>query len=215
MKKIFTLCMSLFMGCVVASAQSVTDVDGVFQFTDPEGNVYADGSHLIYNKVESTPMSSVIHSDLWVRNVSESEAGQVVVTSTVTSLEGNGQFQICWPTSCVSLTAPGTLEGVAGGPVGYAANLQTEYVIYGTEGSCEVTYSITRRMVDGTSYPGSTITVLYTTDPNASGISGVTVEGSNEIVARYTRDGLKIDEPQKGINIVKYADGRTEKVLVK
>ena len=70
-------------------------------------------------------------------------------------------------------------------------------------------------MSGGETFPGSTITVLYTTDPNATGISGVTTTESREVVARYTLDGQLLSAPQKGINIVKYADGRTEKVLVK
>lgn len=71
-------------------------------------------------------------------------------------------------------------------------------------------------MSGGETYPGSTITVLYTTDPDATtGISGVTTTETNEVVARYTLDGQQLSAPQKGINIVKYADGRTEKVLVK
>ena len=69
-------------------------------------------------------------------------------------------------------------------------------------------------MAGDTPYPGSKITILFTTDP-AAGIDGVTTTESNEIVARYTLDGQKLSAPQKGINIVKYADGRTAKVMVK
>ena len=62
--------------------------------------------------------------------------------------------------------------------------------------------------------PGSKITILFTTDPTA-GVDGVTVAGSSEEVARYTLDGRRLTAPQKGVNIVKYADGRTVKVVEK
>ena len=41
----------------------------------------------------------------------------------------------------------------------------------------------------------------------------MTVAGDSKEVARYTLDGRKLSAPQKGINIVKYADGRTVKVV--
>ena len=37
----------------------------------------------------------------------------------------------------------------------------------------------------------------------------------NKVVARYSINGQLLDAPQKGINILKYADGRIEKVIVK
>ena len=43
------------------------------------------------------------------------------------------------------------------------------------------------------------------------------IEGSQKLteVARYTIDGRRISQPQKGVNIVKLSDGTTFKVLVK
>jgi len=35
------------------------------------------------------------------------------------------------------------------------------------------------------------------------------------VIARYTVDGRKIDAPVKGLNIVKLANGKTMKVIVK
>lgn len=42
------------------------------------------------------------------------------------------------------------------------------------------------------------------------------IKGSSEAkeVARYTVDGERISSPQKGVNIVKYSDGTTKKVIV-
>ncbi len=52
----------------------------------------------------------------------------------------------------------------------------------------------------------------------ASGIESVETEGTTEstkVVAIYTVSGTQVSSLQKGINIVKYADGTTKKVLVK
>ncbi len=48
-----------------------------------------------------------------------------------------------------------------------------------------------------------------------AGINTVIYDGDVEEVERYTIDGIKIDRPQRGINIIKYSDGTTRKVMVK
>lgn len=50
------------------------------------------------------------------------------------------------------------------------------------------------------------------------GVSGIQISGEPaEVfeVERYTIDGRRIDEPQKGLNIVKFSDGSVKKVFVK
>ena len=47
-----------------------------------------------------------------------------------------------------------------------------------------------------------------------TGISSTTATGDNTVSGYYTLDGVKISAPQKGINIVRYADGTTRKVVV-
>ena len=52
------------------------------------------------------------------------------------------------------------------------------------------------------------------TDP--TGIGGINADGEGaEEVARYNAAGQMIAGPQKGLNIIKYADGTTRKVVVK
>ncbi len=48
-----------------------------------------------------------------------------------------------------------------------------------------------------------------------AGIEDATVDTDNEIVARYNLAGQKIDTAQKGVNIVKYKNGKVVKVVVK
>lgn len=56
----------------------------------------------------------------------------------------------------------------------------------------------------------------FTTMQGATGISTVeTEDGEPTIVGYYDIGGRKLNEPQHGINIVKYSDGTARKVLVK
>ncbi len=47
------------------------------------------------------------------------------------------------------------------------------------------------------------------------GINGITVDGQDKVINCYTLDGMKVVAPYKGINILRYADGTSKKVLVK
>ena len=49
----------------------------------------------------------------------------------------------------------------------------------------------------------------------ATGITGTQTSADVREVARYTIDGKRINQPQRGINIVKYSDGTVKKVVVK
>lgn len=49
----------------------------------------------------------------------------------------------------------------------------------------------------------------------ATGITGTQTSADVREVARFTIDGKRISQPQRGINIVKYSDGTVKKVVVK
>lgn len=49
----------------------------------------------------------------------------------------------------------------------------------------------------------------------ATGITGTQTSADVHEVARFTIDGKRINQPQRGINIVKYSDGTVKKVIVK
>ncbi len=64
-------------------------------------------------------------------------------------------------------------------------------------------------------YDGKRAQAVYTflsEDSPISGIEGTEAE-SSEAVEYYSLTGVKLDAPQKGVNIVKTADGKTKKVL--
>lgn len=58
----------------------------------------------------------------------------------------------------------------------------------------------------------ATVKVVVT---QATGITGTQNTTDIREIARYTIDGKRINQPQRGINIVKYSDGTVQKVIVK
>ena len=61
----------------------------------------------------------------------------------------------------------------------------------------------------------STTATVNVTVTQATGITGTQTSADVREVARYTIDGKRINQPQRGINIVKYSDGTVKKVVVK
>lgn len=69
---------------------------------------------------------------------------------------------------------------------------------------------------DGNTFYGEEQT--FVTGTNPTGIESIDAEGDADAVieiARYNINGQQIDAPQKGVNIIRYSDGQTKKVLVK
>lgn len=58
----------------------------------------------------------------------------------------------------------------------------------------------------------ATVKVVVT---QATGITGTQTSTDIREIARYTIDGKRINQPQRGVNIVKYSDGTVKKVVVK
>ena len=52
-------------------------------------------------------------------------------------------------------------------------------------------------------------------EPVTDGISTINVEAANGEAQLFTVDGVQISKLQKGLNIVRSADGKVKKVLVK
>ena len=61
----------------------------------------------------------------------------------------------------------------------------------------------------------STTATVNVTVTQATGITGTQTSADIREIARYTIDGKRINQPQRGINIVKYSDGTVKKVVVK
>lgn len=61
----------------------------------------------------------------------------------------------------------------------------------------------------------STTATVNVTVTQATGITGTQTSADVREIARYTIDGKRINQPQRGVNIVKYSDGTVKKVVVK
>lgn len=61
----------------------------------------------------------------------------------------------------------------------------------------------------------STTTTVRFFVTKATGITGTQTSADVHEVARFTIDGKRINQPQRGVNIVKYSDGTVKKVVVK
>ena len=63
------------------------------------------------------------------------------------------------------------------------------------------------------SYAPGKITVLCLDDEMATGIDENVIDVENKVVGIYDANGRKINEMRNGLNIVKYSDGSTKKIM--
>ena len=239
MKKLFTLCASLFVGFATMNAQT-------FAFVDASGNVINSGTTLTMDgELEVNSLTGDVQLPLEsvsIKNVSGAEASCDLVF-TMVDLPG-GKFNACCagvckgaayntgdvvsyihgvdnqnntiqPNATLSLAPTEWTTAEKGGTLLFEDEFGPCYglpvVDYGTQGTCVVKISVS---VAGASTPDSEITVNFVND-NGAGVSSVVADKENPVVGYYTIGGAQINAPQKGINIVKYADGTTKKVILK
>lgn len=215
MKKLFTLCIALLFSCVAMNAQN-------FIFVDGDGNTIENGATLTMDQVSykedfvfnpdgsyeiiQVPMISL--SGVYIKNNS-AESQSCKVTYNVTALP-NGSFAACCAGNCSNLDS--TIEKNANADAGKTIDISTDTewvpVAAGTT-TVKISAQGSKSML-----PDSEITINFIYDGTAS-IDGIQNNADNKVVARYSINGQLLDAPQKGINILKYADGRIEKVIVK
>lgn len=235
MKKLFTLCAAMLMGSAMAFGQ----VDQTFQFVDKDGNVVADGTTwTVSEKVDSVvefptgpvDMGTMILSGLYVKNTSDEDV-LCSIDYQVTQLSG-GTFQICFPGTCSSagkvmdepLNKDMSAESVAPGAV---VDLESEWVVrpFGSDveatGTCTATLQlkVMNPIEEGAFVPtvkayGPKITVVFSNN-GTTGIGSVEAVGGKKVEAYYSLSGRRLSVPQKGLNIVKFADGTARKVVVR
>lgn len=216
MKKLFTLCIALLFSCVAMNAQN-------FIFVDGDGNTIENGATLTMDQVSykenfvfnpdgsyeiiQVPMISL--SGVYIKNNS-AESQSCKVTYNVTALP-NGSFAACCAGNCSNLDSE-TIEKNANADAGKTIDISTNTewvpVAAGTT-TVKISAQGSKSML-----PDSEITINFIYDGTAS-VDGIQNNADNKVVARYSINGQLLDAPQKGINILKYSDGRIEKVIVK
>lgn len=216
MKKLFTLCIALLFSCVAMNAQN-------FIFVDGDGNTIENGATLTMDQVsykenfvfnpdgsyETIQVPMIPLSGVYIKNNS-SESQSCKVTYNVTALP-NGSFAACCAGNCSTVKSEGTIEKNADANAGKTIDISTETEwVPAPDGTTTVKISVqgSKSML-----PDSEITVNFVY--SSTSIDGIQNNADNKVVARYSINGQLLDAPQKGINILKYADGRIEKVIVK
>lgn len=221
MKKLFTLCIALLFSCVAMNAQN-------FIFVDGDGNTIENGATLtmdqvsykedfVFNPDGSYDIIQVLMiplSGVYIKNNS-SETLSCKVSYDVKEL-ANGSFAACCADNCTSVpTEEGEIfvieknaNAAAGNTIDISTNTEWVPVAAGTT-TVKISAQGSKSML-----PDSEITINFIYDGTAS-IDGIQNNADNKVVARYSINGQLLDAPQKGINILKYADGRIEKVIVK
>lgn len=221
MKKLFTLCIALLFSCVAMNAQN-------FIFVDGDGNTIENGATLTMDQVsykkdfvfnpdgsyEVIQVPMIPLSGVYIKNNS-SEALSCKVSYDVKEL-ANGSFDACCAGNCTSVPNEAgeifVIEKNANANAGKTIDISTDTewipVAAGTT-TVKISAQGSKSML-----PDSEITINFIYD-GATGIDGIQNNADNKVVARYSINGQLLDAPQKGINILKYADGRIEKVIVK
>lgn len=102
-----------------------------------------------------------------------------------------------------------TVKSVADNNVATATVKNGKLVVTGVkEGSTVATLNFCSNGI-------STKTTVRFFVTKATGITGTQTSADIREIARFTIDGKRINQPQRGINIVKYSDGTVKKVIVK
>lgn len=193
------------------------------QFVDANGNVVADGSTLIINPTDVEDAPEVeIKSGLFVKNTTE----EPVYASAYVNIKSmdSGRLQCCFPESCYAKMEVGdfTTEPTSPLEAGNTKNLQAEWFAEGY-GSCTTDFQIKIfevKLAPGQFVPtkvlkanGPKVTVTFIYSDPAS-INGVSNDGAKP-VAFYNANGQQINNMQKGLNFIKYSNGKTVKTIIK
>ena len=211
MKRFSFFCLSLLMGIPIY-AQS--ESGNALEFVDSEGNVIESGSTVVCDKanVSSVFGTVTVHSGISVKNMTSIPVN-CVVRCAVEDMP-SGVFQICGFGGCNPIggrgveypcsgeTTPNTPYTINGGQT---VDTRSEWlqVQEGDYGSFTATY-----ILEGY----STIFVKFVyADP--TGISNSIVTKEKNVVGYYNINGQRLDGLQKGVNIVRYSDGTSTKIL--
>lgn len=217
MKKVFTLAFTLFAATTMFAQE---EINKTFEFVNSNDEIVADGETItIKEAVDERGIK--MFTGLFVKNMTDAVA-HCRIECEIKEIP-NGSFGVCMLGSCVPADKVGTIETQIGDiKAGAKSDLQSEWepTAYG---KATVTYQI--KVYDlgingNYIFPevngyGPKVTVNFVYDETSTGINDVTVPSSEKEVARYGLDGSRLAQPAKGINLVKTADGKVRKVLVK
>lgn len=237
MNKILVVCLCLMaLTCPYAQAQSDDAATDALQFVLRNGDVVPDGSVLVIETMEEDPFGgALMPSGLYVRNNAEEDVVASIEVS-ISSIDG-GVLQCCFPLNCQSYVAAGTYETPSGTIAANTQrkNLQTEWVMpsasYEGEATARLRIKIYRQIADASQLVfvgyGPTVNICFAS-PALTAIHSATYadasadttstaksypSASPSLTGIYSLSGRRLSAPQKGINIFRYSDGTTRKVM--
>lgn len=221
----------LFVAAMLVGGAANAQTDNTLQFVDASGNVVEDGA-TVNGEVEYIDAGAYggyyqVNSGLYVKNNSSEPVGASAEVD-VTRMD-NGSLSCCFPSQCDAIYDVGSIETKAGTMnSGELKPFETEWIPSDATsyGQCIATFRLILRegSVNDWGLPvagdviaqGPSVTVNFVFDEESAGIAGVETVENNEPVGYYTLDGQKLSAPRKGtVNIVKYANGKTSKIVVK
>lgn len=227
MRKVFTLALSLLTGSLFVNAQT----DNTFSFIDAEGNVIENGTTIKCTNIEDDMFyGPVIHSGISVKkNVEGSVYARV--DYTITEITEGTAYQMCFVNCKSPNLNAGSYTSAVSPMMGDTEPFMDEWILdanYNPFGDNPVanvkpgslmviTYTV-KKLADANDnsdgIAGPSITVEFTNE-DVTSISGTVSEENGSIVAYYSLDGRKMTSPRKGVNIIKYANGKTAKKVIR
>ena len=226
-----TLCTTLLV--IIAGTLTHAQTSGdTFQFCDPDGNIYPNGSNIICNHTSVDPHQATVSvtAALYIKNITD-QGGYVGITCQYQNMPG-GTFKICFPYCMITTDASATIVTDAGGAnlLGYplekkhgAKDVGTSWTDITSYGSFSVTYQINvYQKIDAAAgatpdnfrktADGSTITVNYLyDDPDGIKMPENSVTGTSV----YSLNGLRISTLMPGVRIEVGDNRKARKVLVR
>lgn len=206
----------------LASTSQAQQVDETIQFIDEQGNVVPDGSVITVSTLDEEGQMVV---PLYVKNTSDQKAG-VSMYETI-GAKPNGDWQTCAFGNCVMLSESGYSSSMVAQP-GYEGDIQTEWIpetgkyaewtatlqihLFNVISTTQFGVTIEKCGTTLVGY-GPTVTIRFAyTDP--AGIDAAEAEAG---IGRqyYNLRGQRTATGQKGMNIVRLANGSVKKIIVR
>ncbi len=223
MKRFFTLLVSVFALTATGWAQDEgEDLDQTFVFVDDQGNIVPDGSVITVAAINDAGQMVV---PLKVKNV-EGDGAAVSMYETIDALP-NGGWQTCAFGNCMTLSATGySAKNIISGTD--ASDIQTEWMPeQGKYATWTATlqihvFNIITKTVFGMKQEvageeiigyGPKVTVNFVYNSESAHISGTAAD--HQPKEYFNVRGQRIDGPQKGLNIIRLANGKTIKTINK
>ena len=150
--------------------------------------------------------------------------GAFMGCSGLTSVTSIGYYAFVYCSGLTSLTLPSSVTSIGGKAFNGCNGLTSVYVSWESPLSIDTSIFVDANIESCILYvPKGTYDDYWVSnwgvfdhieEYDATGIKQVTTSDDAKEISRYGADGQRLEEPAKGLNIVKYSDGSVKKVVV-